>query len=144
LVNNSLNQINLIINKVYDDILALDNTYQVQTYSPEVVLERGKYSFNIIPQQVVPRITSASRDLDNLVIDVFMHYDMEADDEFKPSWGIFMTKANAVVIALFNKANFVNGVSDVDIGVDFGNSVIEKERVISLTFKCEYKIFASR
>lgn len=144
MVNDSLNQIDLIINKVYDDIKALNNTYEVQTYSPEVILERGKFSFNIVPQQVIPRVASSLRDLDNLVIDVFMHYDMEADDDFKPAWGTFMTKANAVVVALFDKSNFVNGVSDVEIGVDFGNSVIEKERVISLTFKCEYKIFASR
>ena len=144
MTNNTLNQIDLIINKIYDAIKALDNNYMIEVYTPEVNLERGKYSFNVMPMATVPRVMSAERDLQNLLIDVFMHYDMDADDKFKTSWTTFMSKANPVMISLFDKQNFISGVSDVEIGVDFGNSVVEKERIISLTFKCEYKIFASR
>jgi len=144
MTNNTLNQIDLIINKIYDTIKTLDNNYIIEVYTPELNMERGKYGFNIIPMATVPRVMSAERDLQNLIIDVFMHYDMEADDNFKTSWTAFMTKGNAVILELFNKQNFISGVSDVEISVDFGNSVVDQERIISLTFKCEYKIFASR
>lgn len=144
MVNNTLNQIDLIINKVYDDIKALDNDYTIETYTPEVIVERGTYGFNILPRKTETRFPTSERDMQNLVIDVYMHYDLEADDKFKTAWTTFMTRANVVLVALFNKSNFISGVSDVEINVDFDNSIVEEERIISLTFTCEYKIFASR
>ena len=144
MTNQVLTQIDLIINKDYDLIKALDNDYVIETYTPEVVLERGKYGFNIMPTITVQRFPSAERDMQNLLISIFMHYDMEADDIFKTSWTTFMTKANIVLRELYDKTKFITGISDVDIIVDFSNPILEKERIVSLTFKCEYKIFATR
>ncbi len=144
MTNQVLTQIDAIINKSYDIIKALDNDYIVETYTPEISMERGKYGFNILPMLTVQRFPSAERDMQNLIIDVFMHYDMEADDIFKTTWTKFMIKANVVLRELYDKTKFIVGISDVDISIDFSNPILEKERVISLTFKCEYKIFATR
>lgn len=142
--NNVLTQIDDIINKDYTVIKTLDNNYIIETYTPELVVERGKYGFNIIPDRSVTREFTAVRTLPNLFIDIFMHYDMEADDNFKDAWTLMMTKGNAVLQALYDKTNFITGISTVTIDVSFDNTIIESERTIHLTFLCEYKIFATR
>ncbi len=142
--NNVLTHVDDIINKDYDIIKALDNDYTIETYTPELIIERGKIGFNIIPQQTITREFSAANSLPNLFIDIFMHYDMEADDNFKDAWKDMMTKANTVLQALYDKQNFIDGVSTVTVNIAFDNPIIEKERIVSLTFQCEYKIFATR
>ena len=144
MTNNVLNQVDSVINKNYDVIKALDNDYLIETYTPEMVVERGRYGFNIMPMIVEPRFPSAERDLVNIMIDVCMHYDMEADDSFKTAWTSFMLRAQHVLLGLYDKQNFIVGISTVDIMVDFVSTLIEQERIISLTFRCEYKLFASR
>ena len=141
---NSLTHINDIINKDYDVIKALDNDYIIETYTPELTVERGKYGFNILPQQIITREFSDTLSLPNLLIDIFMHYDMEAEDNFKDAWTEMMTRGNTVLQALYNKQNFINGISTVTVNIAFDNPIIEKERMVSLTFQCEYKIFATR
>jgi len=141
---NSLTHIDNIINKDYDIIKTLDNDYIIETYTPELTVERGKYGFNILPQQIITREFSGSLSLPNLLIDIFMHYDMEADDNFKDAWAEMMTKGNALLQALYDKQNFINGVSTVTVNIAFDNPIVEKERMINLTFQCEYKIFATR
>ena len=142
--NNSLVVIDNIIGKNHDIILALDNTYVISMYTPELSVERGKYGFNIMPQSVQVRELSAERDLDGLFIDVYMHYDMEADDKYSVAWTKFMAKAKAIMDVLYDKQNLITGVSTVSINVGFDNPIVEKERIIDLTYQCEYKIFASR
>ena len=142
--NNVLTHVNDIINKNYDVIKALDNDYIIETYTPELIIERGKYGFNILPQQTITRDFSDTLSLPNLLIDIFMHYDMEADDNFKDAWTKMMTRGNTLLQALYNKQNFINGVSTVTVNIAFDNPIIEKERIVSLTFQCEYKIFATR
>jgi len=142
--NNMLIHLDDIINKNYDVIKTLDNEYDIRTYTPEVVVERGKYMFNILPAQIITRDFSAALTLPNLLIDIFMHYDMEADDNFKDEWIALMIKANAVLQALFDKTNFITGVSTVTVNISFDNTIVEKERMLGLTFQCEYKIFATR
>ncbi len=141
---NSLTHINDIINKDYDVIKALDNDYTIETYTPELIVKRGKYGFNILPQQIITREFSDTLSLPNLLIDIFMHYDMEAEDNFKDAWTEMMTRGNTLLQALYNKQNFINGVSTVTVNIAFDNPIIEKERMVSLTFQCEYKIFATR
>lgn len=142
--SNILTRIDDVINKAYDIIKTLDNDYLIETYTPELELERGKYGFNIMPDRSVTREFSAARTLPNLLIDIFMHYEMEAEDNFKDSWTLLMTKGNALLQALYDKTNFIDGISTVTIDVIFDNTIIEEERTIHLTFQCEYKIFATR
>ena len=141
---NVLTHIDDIINKNYDVIKALDNDYLIETYTPELIVERGKYGFNILPQQSITREFSAVESLPNLLIDIFMHYDMEADDKYKTAWSDMMTRGNAILQALYDKTNFIIGVSTITVNIAFDNPIVEKERMLSLTFQCEYKIFASR
>ena len=121
--NNMLIHLDDIINKNYDVIKTLDNEYDIRTYTPEIVVERGKYKFNILPAQIITRDFSAGLTLPNLFIDIFMHYDMEADDNFKDEWIALMIKANVVLQALFDKTNFINGVSTVTVNIAFDNTV---------------------
>ncbi len=144
MVNISLQQINNVINKDYSIIKELDNNYEIETYTPEIIVERGAYRFNIRPQNIVARELTDTRDLDNLNIDIHVHYAMEADDVYKTAWTSMMIRMQAVMDALYDKTNFVVGISTVTIGVVFDNTLIEEERVITLTFNCEYKIFATR
>ena len=139
-----LQQLDNQIVKCVDAIKVLDQDYNVEIYTPEIDIIRGKYSFNIMPRSTRTAKMSAEHDLQNLLIDIFFHYDMEADDDYKTAWGLFMTKANDVLVAIFNKQNFMIGISTVVVDIDFDNSLIEQERMISLTYKCEYKMFASR
>lgn len=144
MVNKTLIQIDSIISKNYDVIKALDNDYIIQSYTPEVRVERGTYGFNIMPQSTTTRNLSAERDLQDLRIDIYMHYDMEADDEYTISWTEMMSRANVILQALFDKQNFLTGISTVKIDITFDNPIINKERIVDLTFLCEYKIFATR
>ena len=144
MANDVLTQTNAIIQKDCDVIKDLDNQYHLTTYSPEVIIERGKYGFNFLPQSNIPREETGITTLYNINIDIFMHYDLEADDEFSVAWTKFMTKATAVLNALYDKTNYPTGVSTVTIGIAFDNPIIEKERIIDITFQCEYKIFATR
>ncbi len=144
MVNISLDQVDNIINKNYSVIKKLDNNYLIETYTPEIIVERGKYGFNIIPQSIVVRELTDSRDLDNLNIDVYMHYEMDAEEVYKTVWTEMMRRGQVIIDALYDKQNFPVGISTVSIGVDFDNPIVLKEKIIDLTFKCEYKIFATR
>lgn len=144
MVNTALLQTDALITKACDVIRALDNSYHLQVYSPEVEIERGKYGFNFLPQSIIPREETGINSLVNINIDIFMHYDLEADDEFATAWTKFFVKADAIINALYDKTNYPVGVSTVTIGMSFDNPIIEKERIIDLTFNCEYKIFATR
>ncbi len=144
MVNISLTQVDNTINKNYSVIKALDNEYEIETYTPEIIVVRGKYKFNIRPQNIEPRELTDTRDLDNLNINVHVHYAMDADDKYITAWTNMMTRMQAVMTALYDKTNFVTGISTVTIGVTFDNTLIQEERVITLTFNCEYKIFATR
>ncbi len=144
MVNTALIQTDNIITKDCDVIRELDNNYTLTPYSPEVLIQRGKYGFNFLPQSILPREETGINSLVNINIDIFMHYDLEADDEFAIAWTKFMVKAEAVLNALYDKTNYPVGVSTVTIGMSFDNPIIEKERIIDLTYNCEYKIFATR
>lgn len=142
--NTALTQVNNLITKACDVIRVLDNSYSLVVYSPEVEIERGKYGFNFLPQSTLTREFSGVNSLVNIKIDIFMHYDLEADDKFATAWTKFMVKAEAILNALYDKTNYPTGVSTVTIDTVFDNPIIEKERIIDLTFQCEYKIFATR
>lgn len=144
MVNTALVQTNTLITKACDVIRELDNSYTLTPYSPEVLIERGKYGFNFLPQSILPREETGINSLVNINIDIFMHYDLEADDKFATAWAKFMIRAEAVLNALYDKTNYPVGVSTVTIGMSFDNPIIEKERIIDLTYNCEYKIFATR
>ncbi len=144
MVNTALVQTDALITKACDVIRALDNNYSLTPYSPELHIERGKYGFNFLPQSIRPREETGINSLVNINIDIFMHYDLEADDKFATSWTKFMVKAEAILNALYDKINYPVGVSTVTIAMSFDNPIIEKERIIDLTYNCEYKIFATR
>ncbi len=144
MVNDTLTQIDAIISKDHDVIKDLDNDYNITLYSPEVIIQRGKYGFNIMPQNVVTRELTGLSSFPNLFIDIFMHYDLEADDKFQPTWGKFMIRANTILNALYAKTNIPSGISTIVVNIAFDNPIIEKERIIDITYQCEYRIFATR
>ena len=144
MVDTSLTVLDQQLNKLYDAIIALDNDYEIVTYTPEIKVIRGKYGFNILPQDIFRRVFSGQNSLKNLVVFVYMHYDLEADDQYIPRWQEFMIRGQAVLSAIYDKTNFIDGISTVDVDVAFDNIVAEKLRRISITFQCEYKMFATR
>ena len=142
--SNYLTQMSGIINKDHDIIVALDNAYIMNLYTPELEIQRGKYAFNLMPTEIITREFSGESSLPNLMLDIFMYYPMESDDGYTESWTAFFVKANAVLQVLYDKQNLLVGVSTVKIDLTFDNNILEQKRMISLTFKCEYKIFATR
>lgn len=144
MVNSQMTTLDDQINKIYDVIKAFDNDYNIQTYTKELEILIGKFSFNIMPLNILTREFTGIQTLPNLGIHIFFHYDMKAEDSYKNAWTALMTKANAILDALYDKTNFISGVSTVKIDTSFDNNDIQKERMVDLTFECEYKIFATR
>lgn len=142
--NDTITQINNLISKAHDVIFALDNDYNIKIYTPEIDLQRGKYGFNINPDRSVTREVSGLLSRPNLLIRVYMHYELEPDEAYQTAWNNFTPKANAILNALYDKNNYPTGVSTVMIDVVYDTPIIERQRVVDLTFLCEYAIFATR
>ena len=123
MANDGLTQIDNLINKAYDVIKTIDNDYKIKNYTPELIIERGKYGFNIMPQSVTTREVTGQLSLPNLAVDIFMHYDMGADDDFQEQWKEFMKRGTVILNALYDKTNFPSGVSTVTINIAFDNPI---------------------
>ncbi len=144
MANTTLTVLNNQINKLYDVVKNLDNDYSIRLYTPEIEVIRGKYGFNILPQNIITREFSGENSLQNLTIFLYMHYDLEADDKFQPAWILFMPRAELILNAIYDKTNFISGISTVSVDTAFDNPLIERERRIDVTLQCEYKMFATR
>lgn len=140
----SLVQVGNIVDKLYDVIVSVDNSFDVQLYTTEIKLKRGQVSFNIIPMNITTRAFSGENTLPDITIAITMHYELEAKESYNEVWKKHLKLADDLLQKFYARENYVNGVSTVDIDVEFDNSDIDNNRMVVVLFECMYKIFSTR
>ena len=141
---NSLSQLDKCINKLSDIVKSENSDYNIVHYDLEIDISRGEYGFNIMPRNIITREFTGELSLPNIMIDVFCYYILDANEKSNVAWSSFMVKMNDILNKINTKESLPDGVSTVSVDIEFDNPLIDKEKLISLTFKCEYKVFATR